>query len=270
MAAPRGIPPLGLGTWGRTGERGRDALLTAIELGYRHLDTAQTYGTETIIREAIAASGVPRTEFFVTTKVADTNLARDLFLPSVRESLDRLGMDHVDLLLIHWPSENDQVPFHAYIDALADAKALGLARSIGVSNFTMALLERACGQLGPGEIVTNQVELHPYLQNHRLRRACAQHDVAVTAYMPLARGRVAQDRVIGRIAASHGVTPAAVTLAWLLHTDAIAIPASERRDHLQANLDALTLTLTGDERAEIEALDCGYRFVNPAKSPAWD
>jgi len=265
-----GIPRLGLGTFGRTGDRGREALLTAIELGYRHLDTAQTYGTETVVRDAIAASGQPRADFFITTKVGDINLARPRFFTSVHESLDRLGVDRIDLLLVHWPSPNDQVPFEEYMDALAEAKALGLATLIGVSNFPSTLVERACRRLGRGEIVTNQVEMHPFLQNGALRRCCEQLDVTLTAFMPLAGGRVASDPGIQEIAARHDATPAAVSLAWVLHHGAIAIPSSEQRAHLRDNLRSLTIGLSDVDLAEIDALDCGYRIVNPAKAPVWD
>ncbi|RPI55724.1 MAG: aldo/keto reductase [Acidobacteria bacterium] len=270
MNTPHGIPRLGLGTWGRTGNRGRDALLTAIELGYRHFDTAQTYGTETVVRDAIAASRLPRADFFITTKVGDVNLDRTRFLPSVHESLDRLGVDRIDLLLIHWPSPNDEVPFEEYMGALAEAKALGLASLIGVSNFPSALVERACDRLGAGEIVTNQVEMHPFLQNRALRRCCERNNVALTAFMPLARGRAAGDPSLQRIAARHGVAPAAVALAWVLYCGVIAIPSSEQHGHLQDNLRALTLGLSPDDLAEIHTLDCGYRIVNPAKAPVWD
>jgi 2,5-diketo-D-gluconate reductase B len=264
------IPRLGLGTFGRTGEDGQRAIETGLELGYRHLDTAQTYDTEENVGRAVAASRLPRAELFVATKIADFNLARDRFLPSLRESLDRLALDQVDLTLIHWPSHRDAVPFGAYMEELARARELGLTRLIGVSNFTISLIDKAVALLGPGAIATNQVELHPYLQNRKLRARCQASGIAVTAYMPLAKGRVTHEPAIRAIAAHHDTSAAAVTLAWLLHQGIIVIPASGRREHMEANLDALSLALSVEEAAAITALDRGDRMINPAKSPDWD
>lgn len=264
------IPRLGLGTWLRTGDEGLRAILAGIEIGFRHIDTAQTYDTEENVGRAIRQSGLPRGDFFITTKVADTNLAGDRFLPSLKQSLDRLGVDQVDLTLIHWPSFRDAVPFGGYMEALAEAKAKGLTRLIGVSNFTIALIEKSVALLGPGEIATNQVELHPYLQGRRLRAACERHGVRTTAYLPLAKGKVADDPALQRIARRHGVAPATVALAWLLQSGMIAIPASSRREHMEANYGALSLALDLAEMAEIGALDRGERIIDPPKAPAWD
>jgi 2,5-diketo-D-gluconate reductase B len=264
------IPRLGLGTFGRTGEEGLEAILTALELGYRHLDTAQTYHTETVIAEALRRSALPAHQVFITTKVADTHLESVNFLPSVRASLDRLQRESVDLLLIHWPSQADVVPFEEYVDALGEAKALGLARQIGVSNFPAALVDRAVARLGPGEVATNQVECHPFLQNRVLRGRCAAHGVVVTAYMPLAAGRVITDSTIHAVAKRVGESPPTVTLAWLFDKGMVAIPASSRRAHLAANLRAIGLRLSADDVAAIDSLDRGERLVNPTKSPVWD
>jgi 2,5-diketo-D-gluconate reductase B len=268
MSAP--IPRIGLGTWGRTGERGVEAILTAIEIGYRHLDTAQTYDTESVIARAIARSGVPRRDFFITTKVADTNLARRDFLPSLRASLARLRVERVDLTLIHWPAYQDAVPFEEYMHELNRAKDEGLTTWIGVSNFPCALVRRATAIAGPGAIATNQVEMHPFLQNSAVAACCAAHDVTVTAYLPIARGLVSNDPVLCRIARDHGVNPPAVSLAWLLQRGVIVIPASSRREHLEANWRAADLRLSGDEMTAIDALDRGQRLIDPEKSPAWD
>lgn len=265
-----GIPPLGLGTWLRTGEQGFRALMTAIELGYRHLDTAQSYDTEANVGRAVRESGLPRDALFVVTKIADANLSRDRFLSSLRASLDTLRLDRVDLTLIHWPAYRDQVPLADYMSSLAEAKTLGLTRLIGVSNFTIALIEKSVALLGRGEIVTNQVELHPYLQSRRLAEACEQAGVVITAYMPLAKGRTADDPVLRRIGEGHGVTAATVTLAWLMQKGIIVIPASSRREHLEANLAAGGIRLTNEEMAEIDGLDRADRMINPAKAPEWD
>jgi 2,5-diketo-D-gluconate reductase B len=264
------IPKLGLGTWLRDGDEGFRAIVAGLELGYRHLDTAQTYGTEAHIGRAIRASGLPREEVFVTTKVGDINLARKDFLPSLQRSLDLMDIGPVDLTLIHWPAHDDSVPFASYLEDLAEAKARGLTRLIGVSNFPCALVERSVALLGPGELVTNQVEVHPYLQNRAVRACCEAHGIVVTAYMPLAGGRVAKDPVLKGIAERHSVSAPVVALAWLLHHGMIAIPASRRRQHMADNLRALDLTLGDDELMAIDALDRGFRLIDPAKSPDWD
>jgi 2,5-diketo-D-gluconate reductase B len=264
------IPPMGLGTFGRTGDEGVVAVLDALAIGYRHIDTAQTYDTETPIGRALRQSGLKRDEVFITTKIADTKLKRADFMPSLRSSLEGLGVDYVDLTLIHWPSHRDAVPLAEYMEELARAKELGLTRLIGVSNFTIDHLARSLTFLGPGALATNQIEMHPYLQNRRVHAWCAANGVSVTAYMPLAKGRVAADPVIAGIAARRGETPAAVALAFLLQRGVIVIPASGRREHMVANFRATGFKLTDDEMAAIAALERGDRMINPAKSPAWD
>ena len=264
------IPQIGLGTWLRTGEDGLRAILSGLELGYRHLDTAQSYDTEENVGRAVRECGLPREDLFVVTKIGDANLVRPRFLASLRESLDRMRLDYLDLTLIHWPAYRDEVRFEDYMASLAEAKSLGLTRQIGVSNFTIALVERAVALLGRGEIATNQVELHPYLQSRRLVEACRQHNVSITAYMPLAKGRVARDPVLQSIGDAHGVTAATATLAWLLQRDMIVIPASGSVAHMAANLAAASIRLTPEEMAAIDRLDCGDRMINPARSPDWD
>lgn len=264
------IPPLGLGTFARTGDEGVEAILAGLALGYRHLDTAQTYDTEAVIGRALKRSGLKRSDVFITTKVADSKLARKDFLPSLRDSLDRLGVDQVDLTLVHWPSWRDAVPLSEYMEELAKARALGLTRLVGVSNFTIRHLEDSIAILGAGEIATNQVELHPYFQNRKLRDYCKEAGIAVTAYMPLAKGRVAREPVIREIAARRNETPAAVALAWLLQQGLIVIPASGKRENMASNLRATSIMLSEEEMAAIAALERGDRMINPVKSPAWD
>jgi 2,5-diketo-D-gluconate reductase B len=270
MAWTSPIPQLGLGTSGRTGDAGMAAILTALELGYRHVDTAQSYDTEANVGEAIRRSGLPRGEIFVTTKVADSNLDRTRFGPSVERSLAAIGVDRVDLLLIHWPSENDAVPFEDYMLALAEAQARGQARLIGVSNFPVGHLERARALLGDGALATNQVEIHPYLQAPRLRDHARAAGLPLTAYEPLVRGRVASDPMLAGIAAAHGVGAPAVALAFLMAEGHAAIPASSNPAHLRANLAATEVRLSAGEIERIRALDRGERTINPAKSPRWD
>lgn len=264
------IPQLGLGTFGRTGDEGIAALGTAIDIGYRHLDTAQSYDTERTVGEAVRRSGLPRSDFFITTKVADTNLAALDFMPSVRKSLDTIGVDQVDLLLIHWPVPESTVPFESYMNALKEAQDRGYARLIGVSNFTIDLLERTKALLGQGALATNQVEIHPWLQVPRLRDHARSVDLQLTAYQPLAKGQVAADPVLQRIAGEVRSTPAAVALAFLMAEGHVVIPASSSRGNLQTNFSAIGVTLTPEQMDAIRQLNRGYRHINPAKSPRWD
>lgn len=265
-----GIPAMGLGTFGRTGPEGRAAILDALEAGYRHIDTAQSYGTEANVGEAVRRSGLPRDAVFVTTKIADTHLDSPRALDSVAHSLETMGLDRVDLLLIHWPSQNDAVPFEDYMTALAEAQDRGWTRLIGVSNFPIAHLKRAEALLGPGRLATNQVEIHPYLQAPRLAAYAAAQGLPLTAYQPLAKGRVAGDETLARIGAGHGVTAAAVALAYLLARGHLVIPASSDPRRLRENLAALDVALSDEDLDRIRALDRGERFIDPAKAPAWD
>jgi 2,5-diketo-D-gluconate reductase B len=264
------IPQLGLGTFGRTGETGTEAMLKAIEIGYRHLDTAQTYDTERQVGEAMRRSGLPRSDFFVTTKVADSRLDKRQFMPSVEQSLEAIGIDQVDLLLIHWPSHGDAVPFEDYMLDLAEARARGYARLIGVSNFPIALLERTRALLGEGAIATNQVEVHPYLQAPKLTAWAHDHGLTLTAYQPLCKGELRDDPVLTRIGKKHGVTSSAVALAFLMQQGHVVIPASSSEQHLRDNFAARNVTLGEDEMRDIGALDRGYRRIDPVKSPRWD
>lgn len=264
------IPQLGLGTFGRTGDVGTQAILAAIEIGYRHIDTAQSYDTESSVGEAIRRSGLPRSEFFVTTKVADTNLEKTGFLSSVTKSLETIGVDQVDLLLVHWPSQNDQVPFEDYMLALAEAKSRGDARHIGVSNFPAALLEKTRALLGDDAIATDQVEIHPYLQTPKLRDYARSRGLPLTAYQPLFKGEVHKDPLLKTIAERHGVSAAAVALAFLMAEGHIVIPASASPANLASNFAARDLRLAAADIDRIRTLDRGERRINPAKSPRWD
>lgn len=264
------IPKLGLGTYGRTGDAGTAAILNALEIGYRHLDTAQSYDTESRVGEAARRSGLPRSELFITTKVADTRLDKSQFMDSVERSIETIGLGPVDLLLIHWPSQNDAVPLEDYVLALADAQRRGHARLIGVSNFPIAHLKRTERLLGPGAIVTNQVEIHPYLQAPKLVSYARSLGLTLTAYQPLCKGEVASDPLLKRIAEKHGVTASAVALAFLIAEGHVVIPASSSDANLRDNWQAQRVILDRDDMAAVRTLDRNYRRINPAKSPAWD
>lgn len=270
MALQAFIPPLGLGTFGRTGDAGIAAIELALEIGYRHLDTAQSYDTEKTVGEAVRRAGLDRNEVFITTKVADTKLAPADFLPSIRQSLDTIGVDQVDLLLIHWPVPEEVVPFESYMRGLKQAQDEGYARLIGVSNFTIEHLERAAKLLGPDALTTNQVEIHPWLQVPKLRDYAAALGLQLTAYQPLVKGQVADDPVLKTIAGELGISPAAVALAFLMAEGHVVIPASSSRGNLEANFSATGVTLTAGQMDTIRRLNRGYRHINPAKSPRWD
>ena len=210
------IPAFGLGTFRLKGQTVIDSVRNALDVGYRAIDTAQIYDNEAEVGQAIADAGLARDELFLTTKIWIANVAHDTLLESLRESLRKLRTDHVELTLIHWPSPKDAVPMAEYLGALAEAKALGLTRQIGISNFTIAQTRQAIGILGADAIATNQIEVHPYLQNHALIAFLKDQGIHVTAYMSLAYGEVLKDPVIQAIADRHQATPAQVALAWAL------------------------------------------------------
>jgi diketogulonate reductase-like aldo/keto reductase len=259
------VPALGLGTWQLEGEEAYDAVRAALEIGYRHVDTAQLYGNEAEVGRAMADSEVDRDEVFLTTKVWRANARPDDVVRSTEESLQRLRTDHVDLLLLHWPT--DDSPLEATLAAMSRLVDEHRARYIGVSNFPSQPLERAA-HLAP--IVTDQVEHHPYLAVDAVRDVADEHDLFVTAYSPLARGEVLEDEVLREIGEAHGATPAQVTLAWLLQTGASAIPRSRSPQRLAQNFAALDITLSDDEIARIDTLERGLRLIDPPFAPAWD
>ena len=265
------IPTFGAGTFRLTGQAAVDSVRNALDLGYRAIDTAQIYGNEADVGQAIAASGVKRDELFVTTKIWTANYAADKLVPSLRESLDRLRTDYVDLTLIHGPAPDNGVSLPEFMGALAEAKSRGLTRQIGVSNFNIALTRQAIDVVGKGEIATNQIELSPYLQNRKLTAFLKEQGIAVTSYMTLAYGKVLKDLVLSDIAAKHHATVAQVALAWALQLGFAVIPSSTKRENLASNLLARDLRLDADDMAAIAALDRNGREVSPAGlAPEWD
>ncbi len=264
------IPAFGLGTFRLKGQQVIDSVRTGLELGYRHIDTAQIYENEADVGQAIAESDVPRKELFVTTKVWTANLGRDRLIASLEESLAKLRLEQVDLALIHWPSPGNELDVADYLGSLLEARRQGLTRSIGVSNFTIAHLQRAIDTVGAHEIATNQVEIHPFLQNHALVDFARRHGIHLTAYMPLAYGKVLHDPLLQGIAARHDATPAQVALAWLLQQGFAVIPSSTRRENLASNLEAQRLRLSDEDMAAIAGLDRNERIANPSFAPNWD
>ncbi|WP_354682229.1 2,5-didehydrogluconate reductase DkgB [Cupriavidus necator] len=264
------IPSIGLGTFRLKGQQVIDSVRAGLELGYRHIDTAQIYDNEADVGQAIADSGVPRKALFITTKIWTEAFGRDKLRTSLETSLEKLQMDQVDLTLIHWPSPGDAIPVQAYMEALAEARAAGLTRAIGVSNFTIAHLRQAIDAVGAGQIATQQIEMHPFLQNRNLADFTRSQGIHITAYMPLAYGKVMQDPVLQRIAQAHDASPAQVALAWLLQQGYAVIPSSTKRANLESNLAAGPLRLTEEEMAAIAGLDRGERLANPDFAPQWD
>lgn len=264
------IPSLGAGTYRLKGEVALHSVSTALQLGYRHIDTAQIYENEAEVGQAIAESGVKRSELFVTTKIWVDQFAGEQLIPSLKESLRKLQLEQVDLTLIHWPSPGDAVPVEHYIGQLARAQDQGLTRLIGVSNFTRRHLKEAWQAVGKERIATNQVELHPFLQNKKLVEFAREHGLHLTAYMPLAYGRVLKDPTLQQIAHKHGVSAAQVTLAWLLAEGHAVIPSSSKKENLEANLQSTHIQLSSEERAQIAALDRGERLCSPEIAPQWD
>lgn len=265
------IPAFGLGTFRLKDRVVVDSVSNALDLGYRLIDTAQIYGNEAEVGQAIAASGVPRSELFLTTKIWTEHLARDRVIPSLKDSLAKLRTDQVDLTLIHWPSPGQAVPLADTLGALMEAQAQGLTKQIGVSNFNIALLQESIEVVGAASIATLQIELSPYLQNRRVAEFARSQGIHITSYMTLAYGKVLQDPVIRQIAQQHGATPAQVALAWALQLGYAVIPSSTRRVNLQGNLLAQQLRLTDEDMAQIATLDRGERLANPdGLAPKWD
>lgn len=264
------LPAFGLGTFRLKQQQVIDSVTIGLELGYRHIDTAQIYGNEAEVGQAIAASGVPRDDVFITTKIWTDNLASNELIPSLKQSLKKLQIECVDLTLIHWPSPGDKIQVSEYMNALIEAKAQGLTREIGISNFTIEHMQQAFAAVGAEQIATNQIEIHPYLQNRKVVEFARQNGLQLTAYMPLAYGKVMQDAVLQRIAAAHDTSPALISLAWLLQQGFAVIPSSTKRKNLESNLQAMNIKLSDSEMAEIAQLDRGERLADPDFAPNWD
>ncbi len=262
------MPAIGFGT-SSLGDCG-EIVASALRLGYRHIDTAWKYGTERGVGEAMRASGIPRSEIFLTTKVSHEYLRGDDFARSVDQSLKNLGVDFVDLLLVHWP--NPEIPLAEPITALAKAKRHGLARHIGVANFNIAMLDQAIG-LSPEPLVNLQAEYHAHLDQRKLTAACRARGLIFTAYCPLGRGRLLRDPVLADIAAGQGRTVAQIALRWLIQQgNVVPIPRSSHPARIAENMQVFDFALTGDEMKRIDALKRpDGRIANPVgRAPAWD
>ena len=265
------MPVIGYGTFRSAGEDCARGVAEALKVGYRAVDTAAGYQNEDRVAEGIRAAGVKREDIFITTKVSPSDAEDSAFKASVERSLRLLGVDQLDLLLIHWPSRT--VPLAETIATLNACRQAGWTRHIGVSNFTVKLLAEAWAAT-QAPLVTNQCEYHPYLNQDALMAACREYGMIFTAYSPIARGAVLKDPVVGRIAKDKGVTPAQVVLRWdIQQENVVTIPKSVTPERIRQNFDIFTFTLNGSEMEAITALSRTHklRVANPASvAPDWD
>jgi 2,5-diketo-D-gluconate reductase B len=264
------VPLLGLGTWDLRGRTCARLVEQALRLGYRHVDTAEMYDNEREVGEGLRASGIKRDEVFVTTKVWPSHFAPRELERAAKDSLVRLRLSEIDLLLLHWP--NPHIPLGETLGALCKLKRAGLARHIGISNFTVALIEEAV-RLSSEPLACNQIEVHVFLDQTKVIAACHKHGLAVVAYSPIARGGLKNDQMLGRIGKGHGKTAAQVGLRFLVQQGIVVIPRTSRIERLSENLAIFDFELSDAEMAEIAALaGRGGRIVDYSYSgsPKWD
>ncbi|HCH51725.1 MAG TPA: 2,5-didehydrogluconate reductase DkgB [Proteus sp.] len=265
------VPVLGLGTFRLKDDVVIASVKTALELGYRAIDTAQIYENEAAIGQAIIATGIPREDLYITTKIWIENLSKDKLISSLKKSLGDLQTNYVDLTLIHWPSPNDAVSVEEFMQALLEAKKLGLTREIGISNFTIPLMKKAIATVGAENIATNQIELSPYLQNNKVVNFAKENGIQITSYMTLAYGKALKDLVIQTIAKKYNATPAQIILAWAIEKGYSVIPSSTKRENLASNLLSVNIKLNSEDIKAIDSLECNDRLVNPESlAPNWD
>ena len=262
------IPAIGLGTWELRGRSCARLVEQALRLGYRHIDTAQVYENEREVGEGLHASGVRRDDVFVTTKIWTNHFAPNDLERSTKESLAKLRLSEVDLLLLHWP--NPQVPLAETLGALARVRQLGMSRHIGVSNFTVALIEEAIA-VCPEPLACDQVEYHPYLDQTKVLDACARHGMAVVAYSPIAKGRIKNDQTLALIGQAHGKSAAQVCLRWLVQQNVPAIPRTSKIERLSENIDIFDFALSEQEMGQISQMGSAKgRLTDFGFAPKWD
>lgn len=260
------MPALGFGTYTLKGKDCVEGVKDAISMGYRHIDTAQMYDNETAVGQAIKASGSRREELFITTKVWYTHLRKDALTKTAHESLRNLQTDYIDLLLIHWP--NEAVPLEESLQAMMELQAQGKVKHIGVSNFTINMVEEAV-KLAP--VVGNQVEYHPYLDQSSLLETLRKHDMCLTAYSPIAKGKVMNDEMMIAIGKKYGKSAAQVALRWHMQQDGVAaIPRSGSNERRRKNFEIFDFELTEEEMQQISGRKGNHRMVSPGWAPDWD
>ena len=263
------IPTIGFGTMTLKQDVCVQAVKTALQVGYRHLDTAWFYGNEKEVGEGLRQSGIKREEVFICTKVRETHLEPDKFRQSLSESLANLQLPYVDLLLIHW--NNKDIPFKTSVGALCQAKKDGFAKHVGVANFSSKMLDEAWA-VTTEPLVCNQIEVHPFINQDKVLAATQKkHGMAVVAYVPIARGKVPGADALERIGKAHNKSPAQVSLRYLVQLGCCAIPRSANPQHIKENLDVFDFNLSDAEMAELKALNStNMRVVNPPHAPQWD
>jgi len=262
------MPALGFGTWRLSGENCSNAVRAALKIGYRHIDTAQAYDNETEVGYALADCGIVRENLFVTTKVWVDNAAPDDVISSTEESLRKLNLDYVNLLLLHWPSKT--VPLAETLSAMLALLRAGKTQAIGVSNFPVVLMRELVERFRL-PIACNQVEYHALLSQEPVLSYARAHDIIVTAYSPLARAELAKHPVLQQIGAKYGKTASQIALRWLIDQPGVAIiPKAADMQHIKANYDLFGFELAEDDRRKINALQGNHRIVNPAWAPEWD
>ncbi len=268
MKTAQGIPLVGLGTYPLNGDDATEAVRMAIGVGYRHIDTAQMYGNEKAVGHGVAKSGVARDEIYLVTKVDPGNLGAAKFDASVQRSLDDLGTVP-DLLLIHWPPADDELD--GVVDRLVAAKGKGWTRAIGVSNFTPNMMKRAQGR-AKGQIICNQVEFHPLIDQAKALAAARELKIDLTAYSPIARGAALKLPAVERIAAAHGRPASEIVLRWIVQQGVVAIPKTSRKESAISNLNTLSFRLSDEEMLAISALGTADgRTINPSwMAGRWD
>lgn len=260
------VPALGFGTWQLEGHACVEGVEDALAIGYRHIDTAQGYDNEEQVGDGIRRNGISRDDIFLVTKVRPSNFRHDDAQTSTRASLQKLGTDYVDLLLLHWP--NEDVPLEETLGALAELQQEGAVRHIGVSNFPPSLAARANDIT---RIFANQVEYHPFLSQPKLRRQAVELDYMLTAYSPLGQGRVMEDETLAEIGRAHDKSAPQVALRWLLQQDHVsAIPKAASEEHRRSNFDIFDFELSEDEMRRIDELDEGRRIIDPEDGPDWE
>jgi diketogulonate reductase-like aldo/keto reductase len=258
------IPRIGLGTWQLTGDEGQASIEKALDIGYRHIDTAYHYHNHQAVGKAVSGSDVDREDIFITTKIWRDHLTEPKLKEQFRESLDQLEMEYVDLLLIHWP--NEAVPIKETLKAMQELRQAERVMAIGVSNFTTNLLREAM-ETGIKPVV-NQVEYHPTLVQTELKNFCDSKDITLTAYSPLGHnGRDLELEPVVEIANKKGVSPATVIIRWLIQQGIVAIPKAASRKHQKQNLHAYQIELTDDQMARISDCDENHRIISPDYGP---
>ncbi len=262
------MPKLGLGTWELKGKSCSQIVEMALNIGYRHIDTARMYENEKAVGRGLADSGLPREDFFLTSKVFRDSLAPKDVRTSCEASLKDLGTDHLDLLLIHWP--NDAVPLADTLGAMSDLRVEGKIRHLGVSNFTSKLLQEAA-ELTDSPIFCNQVEFHPLLDQRKLLACQYDLDIPLVAHSPLAQGRILRNRVLIDIAKKYELSPVQLALHWITqHERVAAVPKTSSETHLHENLDIFSIHLERDDIEAIDALQGNDRCIDPDWAPEWD